>query len=155
MPNKRLILAIFVVVLLVLGGCATSQEDLAYYQSQFLKKSDAAFEALDNFGKVLEDVRNEASKGMKRTKVMNAVDQGRTTLQSMHDDLFNSPVPKEMELAKETLLKGINKKIEAHSELFTFYDLQDKQFEQKAEQLLKESNDLIQQAKAEIQKFKK
>ncbi|MED0672380.1 hypothetical protein P4S95_19605 [Aneurinibacillus aneurinilyticus] len=156
MLNKKIYTALlFVVVLLLLGGCSASQEDLDYYQKEFLQKSSAAFEAIDNSSKVLADVRGEASKGMKRTKIMNAVDQGKTALQSMHDDLFNSPVPKEMEETKETLLLGIKKRIEAHDELFKFYDLQDKKFEQKAEQLLKESNDLVQQSKAESQKFKK
>jgi len=156
MLNKKIYTAVlFTVALLLLGGCSASQEDLEYYKKEFLQKSDAAFEALDNSGKVLADVRNEASKGMKRTKIMNAIDQGRTALKSMHDDLFNSAVPKEMDPAKETLLQGIKKKIEAHDELFKFYDLQDKQFEQKADLLLKESNDLVQQAKAELQKFKK
>lgn len=156
MLNKKICTALlFVAVLLLLGGCSASQEDLDYYQKEFLQKSSAAFEAIDNSSKVLADVRGEASKGMKRTKIMNAVDQGKTALQSMHDDLFNSPVPKEMEETKEKLLLGIKKRIEAHDELFKFYDLQDKKFEQKAEQLLKESNDLVQQSKAELQKFKK
>lgn len=156
MLNKKIrMVLLFVAVLLLLGGCSASQEDLEYYQKEFSQKSSAAFEAIDNSSKVLAEVRNEASKGMKRTKIMNAVDQGKTALQSMHDDLFNSPVPKEMEGTKETLLQGIKKRIEAHDELFKFYDLQDKQFEQKAEQLLKDSNDLVQQSKAELQKFKK
>ncbi|CEH31689.1 hypothetical protein AM501_06055 [Aneurinibacillus migulanus] len=156
MLNKKIYMVLlFVAVLLLLGGCSASQEDLEYYQKEFSQKSSDAFDAIDNSSKVLAEVRNEASKGMKRTKIMNAVDQGKTALQSMHDDLFNSPVPKEMEEAKETLLQGIKKRIEAHDELFKFYDLQDKQFEQKAEQLLKDSNDLVQQSKAELQKFKK
>ncbi|GED14577.1 hypothetical protein [Aneurinibacillus migulanus] len=156
MLNKKIYMVLlFVAVLLLLGGCSASQEDLEYYQKEFSQKSSDAFDAIDNSSKVLAEVRNEASKGMKRTKIMNAVDQGKTALQSMYDDLFNSPVPKEMEEAKETLLQGIKKRIEAHDELFKFYDLQDKQFEQKAEQLLKDSNDLVQQSKAELQKFKK
>ncbi|MFT9848303.1 hypothetical protein [Aneurinibacillus sp. REN35] len=156
MLNKKTFAAfIFAAVLLLLGGCSASQEDLEYYKKEFLAKSDAAFQGIDNSSKVLTDVRNEASKGMKSTKIMNAVDQGRNTLQSMHDDLFASAVPKEMESAKDTLLKGIEKKMEAHDELFKFYDLRDKKFEQKADQLLKQSDDLIQQSKAELQKFKK
>jgi uncharacterized lipoprotein YmbA len=155
MLNKRVYSAILLVILLLLGGCSTSQEDLAYYQTEFVKKTKTAFEALENSSKVLQDVRTEADKGMKRTKIMNAIDQGRTALQAMHDDLFNSPVPKEMEQVKETILRGINKKIEAHGELFTFYDLQDRQFEQKSEQLLKESDALITQAKSQMKKFMK
>ncbi|MBN6188017.1 hypothetical protein JQN58_14170 [Aneurinibacillus sp. BA2021] len=156
MVNKKMFAAfLFAAVLLLLGGCSASQEDLAYYRTEFLAKSDAAFQGISNSSKVLNDVRNEAAKGMKSTKIMNAVDQGRNTLQSMHDDLLSSAVPKEMEPAKNTLLKGIEKRMEAHDELFKFYDLRDKKFEQSADQLLQQSDDLIQQAKTELQKFKK
>jgi hypothetical protein len=155
MQKKRIYKAILTAAFLLLAGCSASQEDLAYYQKEFIQRSDDAVQALGNSNKVLEEVRNEAAKGMKRTKIMNAIDQGKTALQSMYDDLLDSPVPKEMETAKDTLLRGIKRKIEAYDELFTRYDVQDKQLDQKADQLLKESDTLIQQAAEELKKFKK
>jgi hypothetical protein len=155
MLKKRAMYVIGLFTLLfLLEGCSTSQEDLDYYRKEFTQKTGEAFEALPNGDKVLAEVRREAQNGMKRTKVMNAIDQGQTALESMHDDLLNSPVPKEMEPAKKTLTDGIEKKIEAYKELFMYYDIQDKQHEQKADELLQEASGLIEKARTDVEKFK-
>ncbi|WP_027414779.1 hypothetical protein [Aneurinibacillus terranovensis] len=145
----------FFIVMLLLGGCSASQKDLAYYEKDFVSKANDAVEASQNANKVLGEVRAEANKGMKRTEIMNSIDQGKTTLETIRDDISDSPVPKEMEPVKKELVDALNKKVDAYQELFNFYDVQDKSHEQKADQWLTESDVMMKQVKTDIHKFTK
>lgn len=142
----------------LLGGCTASEKDLATYKNQFITKTEKLIDVNTNTNSVLAQVREQAKKGMKRTEVINNLDQGKSVLELMQEDFSTSQVPKEMEPLKALVLKYLDTKLKAFDDLNMYYDLANpsaSDLDKQADQKLAEADKLVTDIKAELDKLKK
>lgn len=141
--------------LLLLSGCTANQQDMEFYKTSFLEKANQFVTVNDNHNKNLSDVRDQADKGMKRTKVQNFIDQGKSQLELVQEDFSTSQVPAELEPLKTKILTAIDLRMKAYDDLFAYYDLkQQSNHGQEADKKLAEADKLVNELKVELEKFK-
>lgn len=140
--------------LLLLSGCTANQQDMEYYKTEFLEKANEYVVVNNNHNNNLKDILNQADQGLKRTKVQNFIDQGKSQLELVEEDFATSPVPAELESVKNKVLKSIDLRKKAYDDLFMHYDLKEKSnYRTEADKKIAEANRLIDEVKGELTKY--
>jgi len=158
MKNLKTMLFSFIVIMagiFILSGCTASEADMSYYKAQFLEKAKEFVVVNNNHNSNLKDILEHADKGLKRTKVQNFIDQGKSQLELVKEDFATSQVPAELESMKTKILKAIDLRIKAYEDLFIYYDMKEQSNHRKdAENKINEANGLMDEVKAELENFK-
>ncbi|MCF6092960.1 hypothetical protein L1765_02980 [Microaerobacter geothermalis] len=139
-------------LLFILSGCSPeiTPEEREKITVQFVNKANDILEQHENGKKMLQQVMDQVSKGMKRTKAQNAIDQGRKVTERIKQDLFGTPVPEDMVQLKEKILLALDKRIKGYQQLFNYYDFQDEKYLKKGEELLNEADQLFHEVKDKV-----
>lgn len=138
----------------LLSGCTASEQDMEYYKTSFLEKAKEYVNVNNNHNSNLEDILDQADKGLKRTKVQNFIDQGKSQLELVEEDFVTSPVPAELEPLKTKILTSIDLRMKAYDDFFFYYDLLEKSnHRDEANKKIAEANRLVEELKGELEKY--
>ncbi len=158
MKNIKTAFITFVLIifgLLLLSGCTVNQQDMNYYKTEFLEKAKQYVIVNNNHNSNLKDILNQADQGLKRTKVQNFIDQGKSQLELVKEDFVTSQVPAELEPLKTKIFNSIDLRMKAYDDLFMHYDLKEQSnYRQEADKKIAEANRLVEEVKKELENYK-
>ena len=158
MKNIKTAFISFVLIifgLLLLSGCTVNQQDMNYYKTEFLEKAKQYVIVNNNHNSNLKDILNQADQGLKRTKVQNFIDQGKSQLELVKEDFVTSQVPAELEPLKTKIFNSIDLRMKAYDDLFMHYDLKEQSnYRQEADKKIAEANRLVEEVKKELENYK-
>lgn len=144
--------------LIVASGCSllqASPQEVERYRAEFFELFDRATLEAENGQKVLAEIRHKVDhEGMKKTRALNTLSDGADIAKAIKEDVIKAKVPDDLEPIRELWIQSLDKRIEAYNELFLYYDFMDEERRIKGDALLKESLDMFEDVKRQMELYR-
>lgn len=149
---RSFLLIVWIAVFGALGltGCS-SQPGAAEQKQAFAELAQHVFKEEENSQKIIGEVQQLIDEGKaKRNKILSFLETGSEVAKEAKENVERTAVPAEWADVKQDMIEALNKRVEGYRQLALYYDLQQADYRTKGEALLKESYQLMDRAKKQL-----
>lgn len=151
--TRRLFLILLVSMWGIIGLAGCSSEPSAADQTKaFTDLAQHVFQEEANSQTIIGEVQQLIDQGKeKRNKILTFLETGSEVAKEAKENVERTAAPKELTDAKNEMIEALSKRLEGYRHLALYYDVQDPNDRTKGEALLKESYQIMDRVKKQIE----